>query len=417
MTTTLAPPPPPGQLKDPSAGAATGRAWRWARLPLLIVVVLVLGASIVFLIDVSSSEVGTLNPRSYRPEGANALRVITEKYGTPVRTHDDSASALEAARAGDDTLFVSSTEPLALRTIRALGSLPASTRVVLAEPDPQALQALLPRLTFRDDLPEPPVSPKCSAPEATAAGPAGIQSRGYDASELTNATVTSCYDGGVLLVTRPTGPQYVLIADAEILTNRHLAENGNAALGVNLLSTHDRVDWLYLDESETAPAGDADSQPLFPRWVTVAFVYLLVAGGLAALWRARRLGTPVPEPLPVVVRSAETVEGRARLYRKARARQLAAASLRGGALARVTPGLGLGPDPDQRALAIALAERIGRPGRGVDELQLLFYGSSPTDDQGLVALATDLDQAVDDYLANLTAGRTGRGTTAEGTPQ
>jgi hypothetical protein len=414
VTATLAPPPPPGQLRDPSAGAAAGRAWRWTRLPLLLLVLVVLGASIVFLVNISSSEVGTLNPRSYRPEGANALRVITEKFGTPVRVHGDSASALAAARAGDDTLFVSSTDPLSVRTIRALKALPASTRVVLAEPDNQAIKELLPGLTYGDDLLEPPVSPNCPAPEATAAGPVTIGNRGYDASELKNATVTSCYDGGVLLISRPTGPQFVVLTDAAILTNRHLAEQGNAALGVNLLSTHDQADWLYLDDPETAPADGPDSTPLFPSWVSVAFVYLLIAGALAALWRARRLGTPVPEPLPVVVRSAEAVEGRARLYRKARARELAAASLRGGALARITPGLGLGPDPDQRAFAMALSERVDRP---VNDLQELFYGHPPTDDAGLVALATHLDHVVDSYLASLTAGRTGRGTTAEGTPQ
>lgn len=391
-----------------------GRAWRWARLPLLLLVVLVLGASIVFLVNISSSEVGQLNPRSYRPEGSNALRVITEQYGTPVRVRGDSASALEAARAGDDTLIISSTDPLAVRTLRMLSSLPASTRVVLVEPDQRAIEVLLPGLTFGDELLEAPVSPNCAAPEATTAGPVNFDSRGYDASEVKGVTVTSCYGGGVLLITKPTGPQYVVVADGGILTNRHLAEQGNAALGVNLLSTHEQIDWLYLDDPELAPADGPDSQPLFPGWVSVAFVYLLLAGTLAALWQARRLGVPVPEPLPVVVRSAEAVEGRARLYRKARARDLAAASLRGGALARITPGLGLGPDPDPRAFAVAMAERVDRP---INDLHELFYGQPPTDDQGLVTLATNLDQVVDAYLANLTAGRTGQGTTSEGSPQ
>ena len=56
---------------------------------------------------------------------------------------------------------------------------------------------------------------------------------------------------------------------------------------------------------------------LFPPWTQRAFWWLLVVGVLVALWRGRRFGPVVTEPLPVVVRSAEVVEGHGRLYRRA----------------------------------------------------------------------------------------------------
>jgi hypothetical protein len=75
--------------------------------------------------------------------------------------------------------------------------------------------------------------------------------------------------------------------------------------------------------------------------VKFGVVQLLVALGVLALWRGRRLGPVVEEPLPVVVRAAETVEGRSRLYRKAGARDVAAEALRRAAVRRLGTALGL----------------------------------------------------------------------------
>ncbi|WP_390624282.1 DUF4350 domain-containing protein [Fodinicola feengrottensis] len=272
-------------------------------------------------------------------------------------------------------------------------------------------------MDFGDFPATSPVAPNCDAPEAKAAGSIDFDGAGYLPKTIHAAHVTSCYQGGLLLVSDSTGPEFALLGDANLLTNEHLTGYGHAALGINLLSTHSRVEWLYLDQPESASSEGGDgSQALFPPWVDAASLYLILAGVLVALWQARRLGVPVPEPLPVVVRSAETVEGRARLYRRAGARKLAAESLRGGALARITPALGLGADPDPRALIIALAQRSGRT---TQEIHRLLYSPPPTDDQGLLALATELDRLVDDYLTQLTIGRAGadQGNNPEGPQQ
>src|SRR5690606_41722785 len=59
-----------------------------------------------------------------------------------------------------------------------------------------------------------------------------------------------------------------------------------------------------------------------------ALPILIVVVVLLAWWQGRRLGPLVTEPLPVVVRASETVEGRGRLYRSRRARDRAAEALR-----------------------------------------------------------------------------------------
>jgi hypothetical protein len=382
--------------------------------------VVLAAASVLLIVNLSSSDEGLLNPHSYRPDGGNALRVLTEKYGTPVETPQNSATALAAAQAGDVTVFIPDTSPLTLRTIRSLRTLPSTSRVVLVAPAQNDLNQLVPGVA-RGDYPEnEPAAPECADPAATAAGSVDLQSAGYDASKVTATSITKCYQGGLLLIHYPTGPEIVVLSDTNPLVNGELAQNGNAALGINLLSTTSKVEWLYLAEPESAgPNGSdtGDSEGLFPTWVGVGFFYLIVVGALVALWRSRRLGGPVPEPLPVVVRSAETVEGRARLYRRARARTLAAESLRGGALARITPTLGLGPDPDPRALIFALSQRSDRT---THEVHRLLYSSPPTDDKALLALAADLDRLVDDYLTHLTIGRAGGeqgSNNTEGLPQ
>ena len=111
----------------------------------------------------------------------------------------------------------------------------------------------------------------------------------------------------------------------------------------------------------------------------------MVAVLLLALWRARRLGPVVTEPLPVVVRAAETVEGRARLYRRGGARDTAAEALRGA------PGPGW-----RRCWGCRRAPRRprwwppigGRTGVPAASVGALLYGAAPADDAALVGSPT-----------------------------
>jgi hypothetical protein len=115
---------------------------------------------------------------------------------------------------------------------------------------------------------------------------------------------------------------------------------------------------------------------------------LLLVAAVAALWRGRRMGRLVTEPMPVVVRATEATRGRGRLYRRARAHGHAAAALRAGAATRCAHRLGLAASTPARQLidAVALAT-----GRSTHEVADLFYGPPPTDDSALATLARNLD--------------------------
>ena len=117
-------------------------------------------------------------------------------------------------------------------------------------------------------------------------------------------------------------------------------------------------------------------------------LWLLGSAVLAlCLWRGRRLGRLVAEPLPVVVRAVETTESRGRLYRKARDRSRAVAVLQAATARRLTSYLGLATGTDVAAVAAAAASVSGR--RYDDVLRLLGPATVP-DDASMLELATTL---------------------------
>jgi hypothetical protein len=173
------------------------------------------------------------------------------------------------------------------------------------------------------------------------------------------------------------------------LTNRYLDEDGNASLAMGLLGQNPRLVW-FRPVIEPAQAGQqAKLIDLLPDWVTPVFWQLVIAALLAAWWRVRRLGPVVTEPLPVVVRAAEATEGRARLYRRGRARGHAATTLRDAATARLRSHLGLPRDAGRPEVSQTVAARTGRPPSAVGAV---LDGPPPPDDAALVELADNLDR-------------------------
>jgi hypothetical protein len=83
------------------------------------------------------------------------------------------------------------------------------------------------------------------------------------------------------------------------------------------------------------------------------------------------------------------------MYRRARARPEAYEALRAGAMARLLPALGLGSEPEYRAVTEAIADRTGAPA-GV--VYAVLYGPPPAGDAALVAAADTLDALVRDVL-------------------
>jgi hypothetical protein len=404
-------PPAGGPPAGPGVSLQKAGVW-WRRLRLWLVLAMVIGVVLaLYAIYQTRADRGELDPDSATPGGSRALATLLRNHDVTVDEYDDISEAMSVAGEGKVTLLVPFPGLLRSRTVERLRDLPKSVRVVLVEPDPFTLEDLDLDVKIAEMEAYARVRrPTCGLPEAISAGDAEVGLTRYSAPR----TATRCYDRSLVVIARG-GAEIVLLGARDPLTNYRLDDHGNAALSLGLLSAHERLIWL-LPRGPEAGASDkrASLGDILPPWVSTAVLMLMIAGVLAALWRSRRLGPPVAEPLPVVVRSAETVEGRARLYRRARARPEAYEALRAGAFARLLPALGLGAEPDYRAVVAAVADRSGRP---MAEVQAVLYGPPPADDAGLVAAADALDLIVKNTLDPIRVETAQHRLDGEGRPQ
>jgi hypothetical protein len=183
-----------------------------------------------------------------------------------------------------------------------------------------------------------------------------------------------------------------VLGQPALLTNRWADREGNATLALRTLGADPSLVWYLPDPLDT----DSPTVPLLdlvPRWLAPAIALLLLATLVGLFWRGRRLGRLVGEPLPVVVRAAETVEGHGRLYASAGASGRAADVLRGATTRRLRASVGLDPQAPVHDVAGQVAWLTGRAAAGVQEL---LAGTSPRDDPALVRLALELDTLEDD---------------------
>ena len=100
--------------------------------------------------------------------------------------------------------------------------------------------------------------------------------------------------------------------------------------------------------------------------------------------------TLVTERLPVAIRASEATEGRARLYRKANARERASAALRTATRTRLSPLLGV-PPADAHSPDVLLPAVSAHLAAGDQDLRALLFGPAPADDAALIRLADQLD--------------------------
>ncbi len=359
-------------------------AERWRRWrPVVIVVGLMLVAAIVLGVIASQGRRGYLDPAGVDPSGSRALAGLLEAQGVrveEVRTADD---AVGAGGVGTTVLV---TVPDLLPTEQVTRLTAAGADLVLIEPaDVVSDFNSAFEVAFAENDDE--LDPGCDLAEAERAGSARVGGLFYDAP----AAAESCYRadgaGSVVVGTIGDGARLVVLGTGAPLMNQYLDEDGNASLALGLLGGNPRLVW-YRPTIEEMTGQQASFTELLPDWVVPVLWQLGVAAVLAALWRARRLGRVVTEPLPVVVRAAEATEGRARLYRRGRASDHAAATLRDAAVVRLRSRLGLPPDAGPAAVADAVATRTGRP---ATEVAAVLTGPAPPDDAALVRLADTLD--------------------------
>ncbi len=373
--------------------------WRAARGPLLLVAALV-AVAVVGVLVAASGNAGALDPDGTSPEGSRALAVLLRDRGVRVERVTTVDAAVRQAT-GRTTIFVPLPDRVLDTSVARLRSTAEPATLVLVNPDSGALRALGLGVRSAGRAPVRDRVPSCDLPAAAVAGSADLGGATYDLAGAPEAgSPTTCYPaGGKATVVAAAGAMgdVTIVGTSTPFTNAALDERGNAALALGLLGAGERVVWLLPRPAQAAAEGTERHGllDLLPGRLLAALAQVAFAVLLLALWRARRLGPVVSEPLPVVVRSAEAVEGRGRLYRAAGERASAAAALRGGSRARLAARLGLPPEPAPEALADAVA---GRTPRGLADVATLLYGApsgqappAPPDDAALVALATDLD--------------------------
>ncbi|MCG6496379.1 DUF4350 domain-containing protein [Kitasatospora sp. A2-31] len=391
-------PPPQGPNSAgpaPTSLAPTGRSlWHRSRWYLLSAALLLLAATVLAGLN-QDRRYPRLDPRSYDATGTHAVVALLQREGLKVDITED----LTGHPTGNDTLVIPEPDLLTPEQLRTLAAA-KHTRLVLLSPGPAALSALVPGVRPSDEGGGAPyaavrsTAAQCSLPEAVRAGTAHLGGLLYTAGSHGEG----CYPRGhgYPLVTLRTGKdaEVVVLGSGDFLTNELVKKDGNASLALGLLGSRPSVTWQLPDYGTLlAESGNrkelGDFVPDGWRW---GGYQLAVAVLFAAFWRARRLGPVISENLPVVVRAAETTEGRARLYRRAKARGRAADALRRAAAHRLAPALGVPLDagvPDPTALCAAVLDRL--PDRPAGDVQALLYGPPPTDDAALLRLADDLD--------------------------
>ena len=386
---------------DPAARPPRGALRRW-RAPLAVLALVLLGGTVIALLTPSRPTTGYLDPGNPGSQGTRALAALLAQRGQPVIRVDSAAAARDTVQdAGHRTgtgrapaLVITSPYLLSPGQLGELTRLPGNIMVV--EPDSATLSALkreaagtaAPQVTVAGADAVRPVRPGCTLAAATTAGDAGL---GGVLMRVSGTAGGLCYrvDGHPTLVRYLAGGRTVTLLGSGVpLTNADLAHRGNAALALNLLRGSPQIVWLVPSPPAVTAAGQKSLFQEIPGPAYLVALQVFIAAGLAALWRTRRLGPLVAEPLPVVVRASETVEGHGRLYRSRRSRGRAAAVLRDAARQRITARLALPADTDADAVSAAVAAHTGRePGT----VQAILYGPAPRDDAALVRLGQDID--------------------------
>jgi hypothetical protein len=328
-----------------------------------------------------------LDPADTSLAGSKALAELLRARGVTVDRVDSVQAAADKAATGNRLLLITDTTYF---DENALSRIPGD-RLIVGEL--YGFGVLAPGVRTRvDPTRARSREPECQLPAARLAGSAYMGGAVFDAP----SGATGCYpgtDGGHTLVSYPNaGGVTTVVGSGAFMTNQRLAEDGNAALALNLIGTGKPVTWLVTPDHPPAPdlAGERGQsmEDLMPGSIRWGIYMSVIAVALTAFWRGRRLGPVVVERLPVVVRAAETVEGRGRLYRARRARERAADALRAGTIDRLTPRLGLYSGAGPHEVVAALAARTGQDPHHVGAA---LYGPPPADDPGLVALAGYLD--------------------------
>jgi hypothetical protein len=361
--------------------------------PLILVLLLVASALTVTMLSRGSPHnTVDLDPANPGFSGAQGLAHVLSDHGVRVIIVRGQRELLDQRVDGATTVAIAGTNKLSGQTARSAMTHAASAAgLVVLNPDPEVTRGM-----------GLPVDPHLTALTDVAAGcqaaglGTGLRLANADTAYVPTAegtAATTCFpdktDGGGAMVTLPAAagrPPTTLLGDGSLITNGFILDADNAAIALRLFGQTDRLIWYVPSMSDIA-AGDSTSRSLAPTWFRPGLILGTSAVVLLCLWRGRRLGRLVTEPLPVVVRAVETTESRGRMYRKSRDRTRALAVLQQATRKRLASYLGLSASSTTSSVAAASAAVSGR-----EYLEVLHLLDSPAahDDSSLLQLANTL---------------------------
>ncbi|MHA7275031.1 DUF4350 domain-containing protein [Arthrobacter sp. Hz1] len=367
-----------------TAATRLRRTGPWLALGILLIAVVLVG-----FLGRSGQDGGVLSPVNPAPAGAMALAEVLGERGVEV-IRAESLEAATAATSGGATLLLHDPDSwLDADQLESLDGL--ADRLVLIEPNSLVLGALAPEIRQAGLIPDAedlPLPAACGVADAVAAGSITAGGFAYRAD-------ANCFPPATALGSPPSGSYattadqtVVALGNGSILSNETIDRDGNAALALRTLGISPVVVWYQPTAADLAISDSpVDPLTLLPDWVNPVMLWLLGTALLAVLWRGRRLGALVAEPLPVLVRAAETAEGRARLYQDSSSVDRAAANLRAATLLRLASRLRLPATSSVPAVVDAAARHTTRPAADLDKL---LRTDAPTSDAHLVRWSQDL---------------------------
>jgi hypothetical protein len=329
----------------------------------------------------SSSSTAPLDPDSATPAGSLALANLLEDRGVSVKEVHTLAEASAANET--QTLLILNTSLISDSAGQRLVET-AAKRTVVVGADGGAASLV----TSSSDTAPAELTAECRLPEARFAESATF------ADQLISGTTQHCFPGtsGSGLLFEAT---VFVLADGSAMMNQNLTQAGNAALSLNLLSATDEVIWFIPSPAdlEAAAGSTATLTDLLPTWLAPVLLQALLIFGVLALWKSRRLGPLIREPLPIVVPAHETAEGYAGLLQRNKQAGVAAAVLREASMARLAAQCGLPVQSSPELLVGALAARLGQPAELVADV---LWGRRIKSDTGLAKLNLDLTKIEED---------------------
>jgi hypothetical protein len=365
---------------------------RWLTAAVVIALMVASALAVTILTTGTRANTDDLDPANPGFTGAQGLAHVLRDHGVTVSVVRSQDDLLRRRVDGTMTVVITGTSDLSGRTARtALAhSVPADS-LVLLDPDAEVTRGMGlpvdPHLTLLEGA-----AAACKDTDVGAGFRLGQAHRAYT-PRTTAPGGTGCFpdkvNGGTAMLTLPVSPgrpRVTMLGDDRLITNGAILDADNAAIALRLFGRTNQLIW-YIPSVADITAVEATSRSVAPAWFRPGLVLALSAVVLLCLWRGRRLGRLVTEPLPVVVRAVETTESRGRMYRRSRDRDRALSVLQLATRRRLASYLGLSVSSPTSSVAAAAAAVSGRTYHDVLDLLTSF---SVADDSSLLERANTL---------------------------